>query len=133
MKKALFAILTTLALAATLTASLAVDDVSCEHKSWLSVENDVEALLTDAEIVSMEKIGMGVTNPWRVDLKQGEHVLAGAFKPIKRGRQRGFWESYQAEIAAYEIDKLIVLSYVAPPGSHRPLRLDQFHRQSSDP
>ncbi|TDI42670.1 MAG: hypothetical protein E2P02_12790 [Acidobacteria bacterium] len=119
MKKVLFAILTTLALAATVTTALAVDDVACEHKSWLSAENEFEALLTDAEIVSMEKIGMGVTNPWRVDLKQGEQVLAGAFKPIKRGRQGGFWESYQAEIATYEIDKLLGLGMTPPTVERR--------------
>ncbi len=119
MKKLLFAILTTLALAAAVTTALADDDVSCEYKSWLSAENEFEALLTDAEIVSMEKIGMGVTNPWRVDLKQGEQVLAGAFKPIKRGRQRGFWESYQAEIATYEIDKLLGLGMTPPTVERR--------------
>ncbi len=119
MKKVLFAILTTLALAATVTAAQAVDDVSCEYKSWLSAEDDVSALLTGAEIVSMEAIGMGVTNPSRVDLKQGEHVLAGAFKPIKRGRQRGFWESYQAEIATYLIDKLIGLGMTPPTVERR--------------
>ena len=119
MKKVLFAILTTLALAATVTAAQAGDDVSCEYKSWLSADNDVSALLTGAEIVSVEEIGMGVTNPSRVDLKQGSEVLAGAFKPIKRGRQRGFWESYQAEIATYEIDKLIGLGMTPPTVERR--------------
>ncbi len=119
MKKLLFAILTMLALAAAVTTVLAVDDVSCEYKSWLSTENEVEALLTGAKIVSVEKIGMGVTNPFRVELQQGEQKLAAAFKPIKRGRQRGFWESYQAEIAAYEIDKLIGLGMTPPTVERR--------------
>ncbi len=109
----------TLVLAATVTAAQAVDDVSCEYKSWLSADNDVAALLTGAEVVSMKDISMGVTKPSRVDLKQGEHVLAAAFKPIKRGRQHGFWESYQAEIATYEIDKLIGLGMTPPTVERR--------------
>ncbi len=119
MKKVLFAILTTLALAAALTAAQAVDDTSCKYKSWLSGPTDVAALLSNAEIVSVEAIGMGVTKPSRVDLKQGERVLAGAFKPIKRGRHSGFWESYQAEIATYELDKLIGLGMTPPTVERR--------------
>ena len=119
MKKILSAILTTLLLAAALTATQDVDDASCEYKSWLSAPAEVAALLTHAEIVSVEAIDMGVTKPSRVALQQGEHALAAVFKPIKRGRQHGFWESYQAEIATYELDKLLGLGMTPPTVERR--------------
>ena len=46
-------------------------------------------------------------------------MLVAAFKPIERGRQHGFWESYQAEIATYEIDKLIGLGMTPPTVERR--------------
>ena len=46
-------------------------------------------------------------------------TIDAAFKPIKRGRQHGFWESYQAEIGAYEMDKLLGLGMVPPTVERR--------------
>ena len=87
---------------------------ACQYKNWVGRAAEVEELLLSAEIVSVTDIPMGVTKPSRVDLKNGEVTLAGAYKNIKRGRQGGFWESYQAEIAAYELDKLLGLDMVPP-------------------
>ena len=36
------------------------------------------------------------------------------FKPLQPGKVHGFFESYRAEIAAYELDKLLGLSMVPP-------------------
>jgi hypothetical protein len=37
-----------------------------------------------------------------------------SWKAIKPGRYNGFWESYRAEIAAYELDKLLDLQMIPP-------------------
>ncbi len=87
---------------------------ACQYMGWVGRAAEVEELLMNAEVVSVEDIGMGITKPSRVDLKNGDVALAGAYKNIKRGRQGGFWESYQAEFAAYELDKLLGLN-MGPP------------------
>ncbi len=38
----------------------------------------------------------------------------GIWKPVQKGRRNGLWESHQAEVAAYELDKLLVLDMVPP-------------------
>lgn len=106
-----------IALAATLAVAEGVND--CEYKSWLDEPDELETFLTEAEILSVEDIGMGVTKPSRVELKHGERTFGAAFKPIKRGRQKGFWESYQAEIATYALDKLIGLGMTPPTVERR--------------
>ncbi|MFQ5789341.1 MAG: hypothetical protein ACE5JI_02585 [Acidobacteriota bacterium] len=75
---------------------------------------EVEALLETAEVVSVEDVGMGVTNPKNVILQAGDRTIRAVFKPIPRGRHKGFWESYQAEVAAYKLDKLLGLNMVPP-------------------
>ncbi len=87
---------------------------SSPYKAWLGRYEEVEDLLRTAEIVSIADIGTGVTNPKKVVLQAGDQTLAAAFKPIRMGRQGGFWESYQAEVAAYELDKLLGLDMVPP-------------------
>jgi hypothetical protein len=83
-------------------------------KVWVDDKARYEVLLRTAEVTSVEDIGMGVTAPKKVHLKQGELTLKGVFKPIQRGRQKGFWESYQGEVAAYEFDKVLGLDMVPP-------------------
>ncbi len=87
---------------------------SCPYKTWVGRYEEFEELLQTAEIVSIEDIGTGVTKPKTVFLKNGDQIFQAAFKPIRRGRQGGFWESYQAEIVAYELDKLLGLDMVPP-------------------
>ena len=104
--------------AATAVAAQDGDD-SCALGQWHGRAAEIEELLNDAEVLSVEDIGMGVTKPWRVKLQQGDVTLDAAFKPIKRGRQGGFWESYQAEIATYKLDKLLGLGMVPPTVERR--------------
>ena len=59
-----------------------------------------------------EDIGTGVTNPKRAELAPGGPVAEIAWKPIRSGYYRGHYESYQAEIAAYELDRLLGLNMV---------------------
>ena len=86
----------------------------CTVKTWVGREAEFEELLRTAEVVSIEDIGVGVTNPLSAILKKGDLKLKAVFKPIKRGRAGGFWESYEAEVAAYELDQMLGLNMVPP-------------------
>jgi hypothetical protein len=81
---------------------------------WIGRQAEIEEMLLTAEVVSVEDVGMGVTKPSKTILRKDGVEFAAAFKPIKRGRQAGFWESYEAEIAAYELDKLLGINMVPP-------------------
>jgi hypothetical protein len=81
---------------------------------WVGRNAEIEEMLRTAEPVSVEDVGMGVTKPSKVLLKKDGVELGAVFKPIQRGRQKGFWESYEAEIAAYELDKFLGLGMVPP-------------------
>ena len=83
-------------------------------KTWTDRAPDIEAYLKSAEVVQMEEIGVGVTKPRRARLAPGGPVEAIAWKAIRPGRYGGFWESYKAEIAAYELDKLLELGMIPP-------------------
>ena len=75
-------------------------------KAWL------QQFMLTAEIVDAVPIGRGVTKPWRLTLSSGEITDDVAFNSVNKQRTRGFWESYKAEIAAYELDKLLGLGMV---------------------
>ena len=62
----------------------------------------------------MKDVGEGVTKPTRVTLKQGDTVFRAIYKPLKLGRYKGYWESYQAEVAAYGLDKMLGIDMVSP-------------------
>ena len=84
------------------------------QRMWIDQHEVYEEWLQTAEILEMEDVGEGVTKPTRVTLKQGDNVFYAIYKPLKRGRHRGYWESYQAEVAAYELDKMLGLDMVPP-------------------
>lgn len=83
-------------------------------KTWVGRAAEFETYLKTAEVVKVEDIGVGVTKPKRAHLAPGGLCDSAAFKPIRPGMYGGFWESYKAEIAAYEIDKLLGLDMVPP-------------------
>lgn len=83
-------------------------------KTWLQDPATIEEYLKSAEVVSMEDLKVGVTKPRQGQLAPGGPVAAIAWKAIRPGRYGGFWESYKAEIAAYELDKLLGLGMVPP-------------------
>ena len=65
-------------------------------------------------MVDIEDIGAGVTNPKRAELAPGGLVARIAFKPTRSGNYHEHWESYESEIAAYKLDKLLGLGMVPP-------------------
>jgi hypothetical protein len=81
---------------------------------WLQHRDAWERRLGTAEIQNVEDVGEGVTDPKKVTLQDAEGEFQAIYKPLKRGRHRGFWESYEAEVVAYELDKMIGLDMVPP-------------------
>lgn len=85
----------------------------------------LEHFLRTAQIVSVTPIGVGISNPMKVELADGELRRHAIWKCIDerrhgvyRGRQgryqQSFRDSYKYEVAAYELDKLLGLGMVPP-------------------
>jgi hypothetical protein len=72
-----------------------------------------EEFLKTADIVAFARIGEGVTNPWKLTLRQGGVENKGAWKGLDE-RHGYFADSWKYEIAAYRIDRLIGLNMVPP-------------------
>jgi hypothetical protein len=81
---------------------------------WAEDHQTYVDLLTSGEVVEVEDVGMGVTKPHKATLAKDGKTYHAAFKPITRGRHKGYWESYQAEVAAYELDRILGLNMVPP-------------------
>jgi len=81
----------------------------------LSQQAQWEDFLKTADVVSQKQLsGEGaVTNPWVLTLKKGDFTHRGLWKNA-RGRQRGYIEGWQYEIAAYRMDRLLGLNMIAP-------------------
>ena len=101
------------ALASTAGSQEASAEV-CPARHWVEQRETIENFLEVAEVQSVEAVGMGVTDPQLVILNNDGQINQATFKPIKRGRHKGFWESYQAEVAAYRLDKYLGLEMVPP-------------------
>ena len=87
---------------------------------FIGHETEIEEFLRTAPIERVEELSLGVTRPSRAWLQAGGPVASAAWKPIRPGTYKGFRESYQAEIAAYEMDKLLEL-HMVPPAVERTL------------
>jgi hypothetical protein len=107
--------LLTITFAATVILAEAQENPDlCLYKAWRGRFQEVENLLRTTEIRDFEPIGHGVTSPWRITLWDGGKQFYAAYKPIKEDRYSGYWESHQAEVAAYELDKMLGLNKVPP-------------------
>src|SRR5262245_21023506 len=83
-----------IAVCATLQIAVAAGTPS-KSAIWVGRGAQMEAHLRDAEIVSVDDIGTGVTNPKRAHLKPAEPFESLVWKPIPPGRPSGYWESYK--------------------------------------
>lgn len=102
------------------SSAAAVEQPSCTGEHWAERASEYEELLLNSQIIAIEDVGSGVTKPKKVVLKVADGgILKAVFKPISRGRQRGYWESYEAEVVAYELDKLMGLQMVPPTVERR--------------
>lgn len=81
-------------------------------KIWVGRNQEFEEYLRTAECVSMEAFPTG--NTTRCTLRPGGLVARMAWRSLPPGPYRGFREYYKAEIAAYEVDKLLKLDMVPP-------------------
>jgi hypothetical protein len=88
-------------------------------RSWIGQEAAIEEYMRTAEIDRIEEVPVGVTRPKRVYFKPGGPVESVAWKQIPPGIHRGFWDSYKADIAAYELDKLLGMGMVPPAVERR--------------
>jgi len=88
-------------------------------KIWVGRNQEIEEYLRTAECVSMEELGKN--RAARCTFRPGGPVARMAWRSLPPGTYRGFWESYKAEIAAYELDKLLRMDMV-PPAVERQLQ-----------
>ncbi len=81
-----------------------------------------EKVLRDAKIIKSKKLGTGITNPLKLTLLDGGTELYAVFKDVdvrktgitklKSGAEMDFKDSWQFDVAAYELDKLLGLDMV---------------------
>lgn len=83
-------------------------------KLWSGRATEFEKFLSSAEITDVKELGTGVNQPKKVTLQQGSETMAAIWKPIQRGPKAWAWESYQAEVAAWEMDQMLGLEMVPP-------------------
>ena len=88
-------------------------------KVWVGRYEEFEEFLKTARSVREERVPIGVTEPTRVFLEPGGLAESAIAKALRPSLESGYFESYQSEIAAYELDKLLGLDMV-PPTVERP-------------
>jgi hypothetical protein len=82
-------------------------------KIWPGFRAPFEAMLKNGEVVSFEELARGDTASKRVHLKIDEIELRAVWRPFPPSGD-GAQRSYRAEIAAYELDKMLGLNMVPP-------------------
>lgn len=95
---------------------------------WLAEPDAITEYIRTAEIEKIDNIPVGVTRPQRAFFKPGGPVGSVVVKDLRPGRRSGYWESYQSEIAAYELDRLLGLDMV-PPTVERRVRGERMSAQ----
>lgn len=81
-------------------------------KIWVGRYEEFETFIKTAPIVRVERIPLGVTKPVHGFFAPGSPVDGAAIKALRPGPASGYFESYQSEIAAYEVDKLLGMDMV---------------------
>jgi hypothetical protein len=87
--------------------------------TWIGHEAEWEDYLRTAKLDHLEKVPIGVTKPTRWFFAPGGPIRSAIWKQLTPKRQKGYWESYKAEIAAYELDKLLGMKMVPPTVERR--------------
>jgi hypothetical protein len=88
--------------------------VAGSSKVWLGRNAEIEEFLKTADIARLDDNGVGVTKPKRAFFHPGGLVESAIVKAIDEGLGASYLDSYRAEIAAYELDKLLDLQMVPP-------------------
>src|SRR4029077_4152209 len=63
--------------------------------NWLGFEDKIEHELVDSKVLKIEDVPIGVTKPQRATIEDGSRF---AWKAIRPGYNKGYMESYKAEI-----------------------------------
>lgn len=88
------------------------DAVAPATKVWIGREAEFEQYLKTAPVTKVVDVPIGVTKPRRAYLEAGGLAESFAWKTLPPGMHKGFWDGYKAEIAAYELDKMLKLGMV---------------------
>jgi hypothetical protein len=107
---------TAILLAALLLPAL---PAAARQAPWIGQEVEIEAFLETAEVVSRERLGSGITRPFRVVLERDGLRRRAIWKPIQRASFAEGLESYQSEIAAYRLSRHLGLDMVPPTVERR--------------
>lgn len=83
-------------------------------KIWPEFRTHLEELLRTANVISVTYAGMPQSSPKIVRLKWDDFEVKGAWKSGGERGQGAISGSYAAEVAAYEIDKMLGLDMVPP-------------------
>lgn len=86
--------------------------VATSPKIWVGRYEECETFTRTAPIVRVEDIPVGVTRPRHGFFAPGGPVEGVAIKALRPSRESGYFESYQSEIAAYELDKPLNMDMV---------------------
>jgi hypothetical protein len=81
---------------------------------WHGQADAIADFIRTAPVGRIENIPVGVTKPRRALLTADGPVASVVVKDLRPGRKQGYWESYQSEIAAYELDRMLDLNMVPP-------------------
>jgi len=94
-----------------------------ERSSLLSKE-EARRFLLEAKVVKNERIGKGLTNPWRLTLAAADIIHDASFQDVDMrtqeagfaggGRELNFADSYHFNIAAYELAVLLEIDDMVP-------------------
>ncbi len=79
-----------------------------------------EEYLKTAEITQSRRMdeSEGVTRPWDLKMEKDGVDARACWKDVN-GRQRGYWEGWKWEVAAYRLDRLLGLNMVPPTVERR--------------
>jgi hypothetical protein len=83
-------------------------------RNWIGREPEIERYMREAEVVRVDVVPIGSSRPLRAYFAAGGPVESAAWKAQPPGTHRGHPDNYKAEIAAYELDKLLDLQMVPP-------------------
>jgi hypothetical protein len=81
---------------------------------WIGSADAIATYIRGATIQKLESLPVGVTKPQQAILAPGGPISSIVVKDLRPGRKSGYWESYQSEIAAYELDRMLELNMVPP-------------------
>lgn len=80
---------------------------------WKAQEAWYLAALREGVILRTERIGHGITNPFKAEIEYDEHRIYAVWKPIIEANFEER-ETYEAEVAAYRLSQQLGLDMVPP-------------------